>query len=95
MRIERLGWIGAKGAAAHCAGGELAAARSPDFAENGRPGLGFRRGSAWDLEHDTGNARAGSARSLDVAESTFDGEVARQGDGERTGMHGSERERGR
>jgi len=73
----------------------FAAARSPDFAENGRPGLGFRRGSAWDLEHDTGNARAGSARSLDVAESTFDGEVARQGDGERTGMHGSERERGR
>ena len=72
-----------------------AAARSPDFAENGRPGLGFRHGSAWDLEHDTGNARAGSARSLDVAESTFDGEVARQGDGERTGMHGSERERGR
>ena len=87
--------MGRKERAAHCADGELAAVRSPDFTENGRPGLGFRRGSAWDLEHDTGNARAGSARSLDVAEGTFDGEVARQGDGERTGMHGSERERGR
>jgi len=33
MRIERLGWIGAKGAAAHCAGGELAAASGSAIAE--------------------------------------------------------------
>ena len=56
MRIERLGWIGAKGAAAHCASGELAAAWSPDFAENGRPGLGIERGWHWEHAHGTANS---------------------------------------
>jgi hypothetical protein len=41
------------------------------------------------------NATAGSGTRGNRAKGTLDGEVSRQGDDEQTGMHGSERERGR
>ena len=93
MRIERLGWIGAKGAAAHCAGGELAAARLPDFTENGRLGLGFRRGSAWELEGTAEKVIADSVRRYDERNRAFRGGARVPSSGELERRRGNERER--
>ena len=93
MRIERLGWIGAKGAAAHCAGGELAAAWSPDFAENGRPGLGFRRGSAWELEGTAAKVIADSVRRYDERNRAFRSGAWVPSSGELERRRGDARER--
>ena len=68
MRIKRLGWIGAKGAAAHCAGSELTAARSPDFAEDGRPGLGSARGWVEEQARDAANSLARPAGDAEATE---------------------------
>ena len=93
MRIKWLGWIGAKGAAAHCAGGELAAARSPDFAENGRPGLGFRRGLAGELEGTAAKVIADSVRRYDERNRAFHGGAWVPSSGELERRRGDARER--
>ena len=66
MRIKRLGWIGAKGAAAHCAGSELTAASGGAVAElrrrrpsGARFGSGLGRGASSRRGELVGGASAG------------------------------------
>ena len=96
MRIERLGWIGAKGAAAHCAGSELAAANGGAIAglrRKRRPGLGFRRGSSWELEGIAAKVIADSVRRYDERNRAFRGGAWVPSSGELQRRRGDARER--
>ena len=71
MRIKRLGLIGAKGAAAHCAGSELTTASGGAVAglrRRRRPGLGSARGWVEEQARDAANSLAGPARDAEATE---------------------------
>ena len=85
--------MGRKERAAHCADGELAAVRSPDFTENGRPGLGFRHGSAWELEGTAAKVIADSVRRYDERNRAFRGGARVPSSGELERRRGDARER--
>ena len=71
MRIERLGWIGAKGAAAHCAGGELTTA-------SGGAVAGLRRRRPSGARFGSGLGRGASSRRGELVGRACAG---RRGDG--------------
>ena len=71
----------------------FAAARSPDFAENGRPGLGFRRGLAWELEGTATKVIADSVRRYDERNKAFRGGAWVPSSGELERRRGDARER--
>jgi len=95
IQIRRLGLIGVGGSSAEHRRRARTVAGSPDFIENGRPGLQFERGLHGEHDRDAGSRSRGSARCAEAAESNRDGEGRRASSDELMRWRESEKERGR